>query len=505
MKTRLLALAAALSILLAACASPSATTGNVPGSDPANDPSPSPATPPVEAPSELLEVDSEVIDADLTCTITAGNYPADTAPEAEIAVFDGYIDILKKQYPNVTVIPDYYHYTLDTYISRAVGGSAPTIFQPPFTDPPILIDQGLVADVHDALEQFELVDKFSESFIDMLSDDNGRLYGLPRDGYVMGLHLNLNLFEEAGLMNEDGTPMYPKTLQELAETGKIIKEKTGKAGLVFPASDSFGGWMFTCLAWNFGAVGENAMQYQDENGKWIINLTSDACVQALAYVKSLKWEYDILNADTTTSTWASCHTTLGTGEAAMNFAANDAVSNPTAGAGLAVDKFAMVPYPAGPAGAYALTGGTAYMFAPDTTTDQAVAALALLKINGLLPFVTESTEAGMRAAQAALRDRGGPVLPPVPAWDDEEFVAKQREISEEYSNVDMRLYNDYFNSLADGSITLKGEEPMLTQDFYREITRAVQAVIVREDRDPLAALQSAQDNFQAYIDDQLGQ
>ena len=48
---------------------------------------------PTEAPAasedlkeELNSFTSEVIDPDLTCTITLGNWPADTAPAAELAV-----------------------------------------------------------------------------------------------------------------------------------------------------------------------------------------------------------------------------------------------------------------------------------------------------------------------------------------------------------------------------------------------------------------------------------
>ncbi|MDR1668942.1 MAG: sugar ABC transporter substrate-binding protein [Oscillospiraceae bacterium] len=509
MKTRIrfLALAAVLCMLLAACSSNSASPaapGNT-GSGAGADPSPAADSPNPAAPTELDEIPSDVIDANLTCEISLGNYPADTAKAEEIAVVDGYIAIMKKQYPNVTVTPDYFSYTLDTYIGRALGGTAPTIFQPPFTDPPLLIQQGIAGDITEALEEIDLLKDFSPAYLEMLSDENGRIYGLPRDGYVMGLHLNLNLFEQAGLMNEDGTVQYPKTLQELAETGRIIKEKTGKAGLVFPASDTYGGWLFTNIAWNFGAVGDNAMQYQDENGKWIVNLTSDACVAALEYVKSLRWEYDILNADTTTSTWASCHTALGSGEAAMNIAADDSTAEPTAGAGLAVDKFALVPYPAGPAGAYALKGGTAYMFAPGITVDQGKAALAYLKIAGLLPYADDAAIAAMKAGAAGKRDRGAPVIPPVPAWNNEAFVQAQKDIAAEYSNVDIRLYEDYLNSLTDGSISLRGEEPIYTQDFYRELTGAVQLMIVREDSNARSALEKAQNNFQAYLDDQLGQ
>ena len=49
----------------------------------------------------------EVIDANLTCTITLGNWPADTAPAAEKELFEGYKATMAKQYPNVTLVPAY--------------------------------------------------------------------------------------------------------------------------------------------------------------------------------------------------------------------------------------------------------------------------------------------------------------------------------------------------------------------------------------------------------------
>ena len=64
----------------------------------------------------------EVIDANLTCTITLGNWPADTAPEAEKALFENYRATMAKQYPNVTLVPDYYSYTLSNYVPMAKGG-----------------------------------------------------------------------------------------------------------------------------------------------------------------------------------------------------------------------------------------------------------------------------------------------------------------------------------------------------------------------------------------------
>ncbi len=456
----------------------------------------------VAAPCGTAEGDG-VIDAELTCVITLGNWPPDTAAPAEKALFEGYQATMAKQYPNVTLVPDYYSYTLSNYVPMAKGGTAPSIFQPPFTDPQLLISQQLVGDVTEALKAFGVLDKFSPSYIEMLADGDGRIYGLPREGYVLGMHLNVELFRQAGLMTEDGLPMYPKTLTELAEYGQIIKEKTGKAGLVFPASETYGGWLFTNIAWNFGCEGEKALEYQDEDGRWVCNFTSPECVAAMEYMRDLRWKYDILNADATTTDWAGAHSLLGTGEAAMNFAADDSVDQPTSNKGLPVGDLSLIPFPAGDAGRYALAGGTCYMFAPNITGDQAVALMGYLRILGKLPFLDDDIIAGMRADYAAKRDRGAPVLPAISAWNDEAYNAAKQAVIDEYCNVDMRLYNDFFNSISEGTITLKSEEPVFAQQLYRELTAVIQRVITREGADVTKALQKAQDAFQEYLDDEI--
>lgn len=489
---RAISLLLIMCILLAGCGS---NTDN-PGS---NDPV---STNSAEVSNALDEQSQDVIDPDLTCTISLGNWPADTAAESELALFEGYKATMEAQYPNVTLVPDYYSYSLNSYVAMAKGGTAPSIFQPPFTDPQLLIDQGLVGDVTNALEEIGVLDKFSDAYIEMLADEDGNIYGLPRDGYVLGLHINVALFEEAGLVDEEGLPLYPTTLQEMAEYGQIIREKTGKAGLVFPASETYGGWLFTNIAWNFGCVGEKALEYQDETGRWVCNFTSDECIAAMNYMHDLRWTYDILNADATTTDWAGAHTLLGTGEAAMNFAADDAVDQPTANKGLPLEDFALVPFPAGTAGRYALAGGTCYMFAPNITEDQATALMAYLKILGKLPFLDDDIVAGMRADYAAKADRGAPVLPAISAWNDEEYNAAKDAVIEEYCNVDMRLYNDFFDSISEGTITLKSEEPVFAQQLYRELTAVIQRVITREDADIVKSLQQAQESFQEYLDEE---
>ena len=109
----------------------------------------------------------------------------------------------------------------------------------------------------------------------------------------------------------------------------------------------------------------------------------------------------------------------------------------------------------------------------------------------------------MRSDYAAKRDRGAPVLPAISAWNDEEYNAAKRAIIDEFCNVDMRLYNDFFDSLSQGTIALKSEEPVFAQQLYRELTGVIQRVITKEGADIEKALRKAEAAFQEYLDDEI--
>ena len=163
-------------------------------------------------------------------TITLGIWPEDTLTE-DITMHEGFVETMKTLHPNVNVVPAYYKYATDTFMPLVESGNCPTIFETWFTEPQKLINAGAVADITDELEERGWLDKMNPAVRELLSDENGRIYGVPRDGYALGLMMNVELFEQAGLVDENGYPIYPKTWDELAETAKTIKDATGSAGL----------------------------------------------------------------------------------------------------------------------------------------------------------------------------------------------------------------------------------------------------------------------------------
>ena len=425
--------------------------------------------------------------------LTLGIWPEDTLV-ADIELHNGYVKTFNAIHPNIEVVPAYYHYAVDTFVPLAESGNLPVIFESWYTEPQKLIKGDFVADITDILEERGWLDAINPSIRDLLSKD-GRIYGIPRDGYALGLMLNVELFEEASLVDAEGYPIYPKTWEELAQTAKTIKDATGQAGFCLLAMDNAGGWHFSNIAWAFGAT-----LTLEEDGKFVSNVDTPEAIAAMEYVKSLRWEYDVLTPDPTNENWGSGFVNLGTGTAAMYIAANDAVNQPTQVNGLPVDKLAMVALPAGPDGdQYSLSGGTPYVFSKDATVEQINAALDYLEIMGKAPVATEDAIAGMRADAESKVANGVPVIPRFPCWIDEDVLAAEAEVTEEFGNVDTKLFESYFNALkSEGNLRL--EEPGSAQDLYAELTKVLQAVVTDENADVAALMKTADENYQTLLD-----
>lgn len=425
-------------------------------------------------------------------SIKLGIWPEDTLT-SDIELHKGYVKTFNKLYPKINVVPAYYKYATDTFVPLAEAGQLPTIYDTWFTEPQKIINQGFAKDITKEVKEIGWDKKMNPGVLELLSK-NGKIYGVPRDAYALGLMCNVDLFTEAGLVDKNGLPKYPKTWQELAETAKIIKDKTGVAGFCLLAKDNAGGWHFSNIAWDFGAVFE-----VQKKGKWVAQVDTPEVAAAVQYVKDLKWKYDVLTDDPTNEDWGTGFRSLGTGNVAMYIAAQDAVNQPTQVNGLPVTSLALEPLPAGPKGQYSLMGGTPYMFSPDATSEQVKACLKYLEIMGKSPEVSDAAVAGMAADAANRMNQGIPVIPPFPAWSDVALEEARDKAEKPYRNVDMRLYNNYYDMVkVKGNV--KSEEPICAQDLYAELTKVLQAVITDKNADISALLRVAQNNFQNILD-----
>lgn len=426
-------------------------------------------------------------------SITLGIWPEDTQTEAIATHENYYVPAFNELHPGVEIVPAYYKYAPDTYVAMATAGNAPTVFESWYTEPEKLIRNGLVRDITDILEERGWLDSMSPAIRELLSDDEGRVYGVPRDAYSLGLMINVSLFEQAGLVNEDGSVKYPTTWEEVYEYSKIIREKTGVAGFCMQASDGGGGWHWSNIAWNYGAE----LVIVNDDGTYTSNLNTPEAIEAMEWVQKMVADKCVTD-DPTQENWGTGFDRIGTSTAAMYIAANDAVDQPSY-RGMGADEFFLAPMPAGPGGHYTLMGGTPYFFSPDATDEEVNWALDYLEIMGKSPEVTDAARDGWIADAQYRADAGIPVIQTFPAWVGA-VVEEQNKVIEEYSNIDQELWADYFDfSKEEGA--LKTEEPGDTQTMYTILNGVLQAICA----DPAgvdipALMEQANADYQAVLD-----
>ena len=223
---------------------------------------------------------------DAEVTIRVGGWPEEATDPVSYAAYAGYLEKMNELYPNITVIQDSYSFDLQNYLPLAASGQLPTFYGVHFTECQKLINNGYAGDITDTMAQYGY-DKFLSPDALKLVEKDGRYYGLPTAYYANGIAYNVALFEKAGLINEDGTAKIPATWEELAEFAAKIKETSGVPGFQFYSKDNMGGWMFTNLAWCFGAAN---LEIMAEDGTYTAAVNSEGAVAAMQYLKDLRRE-----------------------------------------------------------------------------------------------------------------------------------------------------------------------------------------------------------------------
>ena len=83
---------------------------------------------------------------------------------------------------------------------------------------------------------------------------DGRIYGMPMDLHANLWHVNMDLMEQAGLVNDDGTPILPSSPEEMLEHAAMVEEATGVEYLAADfAQFPIGVRLVLALMWQQGA------------------------------------------------------------------------------------------------------------------------------------------------------------------------------------------------------------------------------------------------------------
>ena len=389
-----------------------------------------------------------------------------------------------------------YTYSPETVEAKGSQGLLPTIFQTYFTEPDMLINSGYIRPITAQLEEKGWLEKMDKAMAKALTRD-GEIYGLPRDGYGMGLMLNLRMMYDLGIIDknadgtyklydEQGNPLYPTTFDEITAMCEIVADTppAGDYGILILSANKTGGWQLSNLAWNFGA---GNLQTQGADGKWTSHLDDPGMVKALEWVQMLsKNGYCYPDTNHNYNEWPE---KLGTDRVLMAFVGNDAVGDVVTKTGgkFTKDDFALVPMPkeTEDSSAYALFGGTPYVFADNATDEQVAGALEFLHYIGRSPDTDEiATNARLKGYEVA-KAKGMPILPTIKPWTNDDYVASLQQLEAEHVNINTDYMKDFFDTIYD---MRRDEEPNFCQDMYACVDRAIQAVLSNTNKKTAATL-----------------
>lgn len=417
--------------------------------------------------------------------IEVGNWPAETQ-EVELKRMNQLREEFMKQNPDIEIVPKEWSYDVKAYLPQATSGQVPTLYQIYFTEVDRVINAGFAKDITEMAKERGWFDLYSDQMKEMLLRD-GKLYLFPTSVYSMGLQINKTVFENAGLVNADGSVMIPETWDEVLEFSKIIKEKTGAYGFLVPTKGASGGWRFINLAWSFGT---NFMEQVD--GKWKATFDSPELVAALQYVKDLKYEYDLMPEDIL----------IGGGAVQELFAADQCgmcIDDPLTGAvitkyGMNRENIIYASMPEGPGGRYVQMGGVLQVVDRNATDEQAEACFRWLEFIGNGPTLTEDSKVAIISELAANDAKGLIVgIRAQSVWKDEaEVVQYENQMIDEKRNVDEKNFEHFSQMKA----TLRAEEPVNCAELYQVLSSCLQEVLSSKDSDIAGTVKKAASDFQ---------
>ena len=392
-----------------------------------------------------------------------------------------------EQNPDIIVEGDQYKFEVDSFSVKAEGGALPTLYNTHFTECENIAKLGYAKPITELLKSNGYYDKFNDYIIDLVSYD-GDVYYFPKSVYTLGIIANLEIFEKAGLINEDGTPVVPQNWDELAEMAKTIKEKTGIPGFVMPTTTNVGGWLFTPVAWSYG------VKFMEENnGKWTASFDTKECVDSFELLKKMKWEYDAMPAETLIDAEGAVKL-IGTGQAAMTIGHPD-MAKGLPNYGFDINSIGMFKMPAGPVKRVTLLGGTIEAIASNATDAQAEAVLKWLEFKGYTPNLNDERKSRIEE-NYKLDVADGKLIGIIDSsiWNDktdrDQYVF---EMIEKYRNVDIKNLASYNDK---SGIEYQTEEPKCTQELYSILDSCIQEVLTNKDADIEKLLEKAASDFQ---------
>jgi multiple sugar transport system substrate-binding protein len=407
-------------------------------------------------------------------TATVNSLPPESNKGA-LYVFNQLVKQFQQAYPNEKIVGKNDPYDPTTFFARLAAGQQEDGVQSYFTEPPLLISKHGAADITSLAKGWAQFSDYAPSIAAIVTDSSGKIYGIPTNGYTLGILYNRKMFTAAGLDPEKP----PATWDDFRRYAKALTSSS-VAGFAETSTGNQGGWHFT--NWMYTAGGD--MQSADGTKA---TFNSDKGASVLQLLKDMRFT-DNSMTKAQLFTQAQTLELLATNKVAMVVMAPDQLNNLQSQFGADLKNFGLGPMPQN-GGNASLAGGNVWIFNPKASADVIKAAFDYVTYTNFNLDVLENS----RAQQAA---NGQAVGAPTAQLFKGDFQSKLSALDVKYSTVPRENYKTYIDS----TNALRAEPRRQTQKMYAAIDPVMQAVLTSASADPTAQLNKAAQQFQQVLD-----
>ncbi|MGQ4715511.1 ABC transporter substrate-binding protein [Streptomyces anulatus] len=362
-----------------------------------------------------------------------------------------------------------------TFDAKLAGGQMEDVFYTYFTDTERVVSINQAADITEYVKDLKTYKDIAQPLRDAYTVD-GKIYGIPRTNYSMGLLYSKPLFTKAGL-DPDKPPATWEEVQAAAK--KIAALGDGTVGFAEYSAQNQGGWHFTASIYSQGG----AVVSEDGKKATVDTPEGKAVLQNL---KDMRWRDDSMGAKQLLIINDTLQM-MGSGKLGMYLAAPDNVPRIVKEAGGKYEDLAFAPMPGGKG---TLMGGDGYMFNKKATPEQIKAGLKWLEWTFLTPG-----QGYMNNYARAAEDKS-PVGLPEPRLFTGATDAKDQELKKASANVPVANYQAFIDGGQQLDMKL---EPKHGQQIYAVLDGAVSAVLTKKDADIDALLKDAQSKIDGIL------
>ncbi|WP_157244930.1 ABC transporter substrate-binding protein [Nonomuraea typhae] len=401
-------------------------------------------------------------------TVTVNGLPpaTDTYNRAN---FEADVKAFEAKFPNIKIDAKEGLMDPQTFSAKIAGGQLEDVFYVYLTDAQNLIAKRQVSDIGAHLGEFPTTKDYKPGLMQVFSDQNGKVYGLPDENYSLGLLYNRKLFTKAGL--DPAQP--PATWAEVREQAKKLAALGGGVvGYGDYSKSNTGGWHFTAEIYSLG--GDVAVKSGDG---WKAAFNSPQGRQVLQQLKDMRWSDDTMGQRQLLE-YDDLVKLMATDKLGMYIGSTGDLANIVNRFKGTFADFGLGPIPDGKG---TLGGGSGYMFKAGLSPEKIKAGLAWLT------FKKNPDRIDADNAKAAAK--GQPVgLPEPNVWTG---ASEQKLLAATKKHATIPTENFAAFAAAMSRIPVKLEPPN-AQQIYAVLDTAMGKVLTDRDADVDALLAAAE-------------